>query len=461
MGKHLDRAEILLDLDKYDLAEQELRQEIAENPDSDLAHGSLARCLINQGQVGPETLTILEYALSLNADNDWLHYLLATYWHLKGDFDRAQAAIGVAIELDPNLAPYFDTLARILFDRGANQFKTHSRRVLLMIFIVSHGSLLPIGIGLLSVCKGYWLRSYLRPVLTPLQQSLALDPEYLSIVNLQTKLFITTNRHHQALISSLKALELAPTNANAHRLHAQILLRADKYTAAIDHFQSSLNIDPSSTEAKAGLLEAIRSTYRIYPWLSITNWRGKLVLSAIFLATVAIGISTIWLKTENLWLLVIYLVLIPAVCISLAAKIIFNLLLQLKPNYQLLITNSISTENTVLSNYLASVVISIISLIYPLTILLLLLNNPAAQSIISMILGTSFGIFITTATFLPVTNRQKIRSFPMIYQLTVGGLGLINLLLCIFFVQVGTVTQFFVGLVFLSPLFASGLTKKS
>ena len=40
MGKHLDRAEILLDLDKYDLAEKELRQEIVENPDSDLARAS-------------------------------------------------------------------------------------------------------------------------------------------------------------------------------------------------------------------------------------------------------------------------------------------------------------------------------------------------------------------------------------------------------------------------------------
>ena len=124
MGKHLDRAEILLDLDKYDLAETALRQEIAENPDSDLAYGSLARCLINQQKLGPATLETLEYALSLNAESDWLHYLFAVYWHMKGEFKQAQQAIGVAIELDPNSEIYFDTLARILFDQGDTDRKS-------------------------------------------------------------------------------------------------------------------------------------------------------------------------------------------------------------------------------------------------------------------------------------------------------------------------------------------------
>ena len=140
MGKHLDRANILLDLDKYDLAETALRQEIAENPDSDIAHGSLARCLINQRKLDSVTLETLEYALSLNAENDWLHYLFAVYWHMKGEFKQAQQAIGIAIELDPNCALYFDTLARSLFDRGNDNFKTHNWRILAILFVLDRKS---------------------------------------------------------------------------------------------------------------------------------------------------------------------------------------------------------------------------------------------------------------------------------------------------------------------------------
>jgi tetratricopeptide (TPR) repeat protein len=461
MGKHLDRADILLDLDKYELAEQELRKEIAENPDSDLAHGSLARCLINQQQVGPETLSILEYALSLNAENDWLHYLLAIYWHIKGEFDPAQAAINVAIELDPNSERYFDILARILFDRGNDQFKTHSRRVLLIILIVSRGSLWPIAMGILSMCRGYWLRSYLQPVFAPLETSLSLDPEYLSALNLQTQLLITTNRSHRALTSSLNALAIDPNHDITHKLHAQILSGLGKYTAAADHFQSSLRIDPSSAEAKAGLLEATRSQYRIYPWISITNWRGKVVLAIGFAIAVVIGVSTIWLHSEDALLVFIYLIFIPAACISFAAPIIFNLWLQLNPKTKLLITSSMSIRRVIWGNYFASLMISTIGAIYLLIFLLMLVNNQSAQAVIAAWIGLAVGILISTATFWPVTDRHRLRSLPVIYQLIVGGLGLINIVIYSTSNHVEVLDNFFVGLVFLSPLFAIYSSRKS
>jgi tetratricopeptide (TPR) repeat protein len=461
MGKHLDRADILLDLDKYELAEQELRQEIAENPDSDLAHGSLARCLINQQQVGPETLTILEYALSLNAENDWLHYLLAIYWHIKGEFDRAQAAINVAIELDPNSERYFDILARILFDRGNDQFKTHSRRVLFIILVISRGALWPIGMGILSLCRGYWLRSYLQPVFAPLEKSLSLDPEYLSAINLQTQLLITTNRSHRSLTSSLNALEIDPNNDTAHKLHAQILLKLGKYTAAIDHFQSSLRIDPSSTEAKAGLLEATRSQYRIYPWISITNWRGKVMLAIGFALAIAIGVSTIWLHSADIFIVFTYLILLPSILVSFTVPIIFNLWLQLNPKTKLLITSSMSIRRVVWGNYFASLTIATIGAIYLLICLLMLVNNQSTQAVIAAWIGLAVGLLISTATFLPVTNHRHLRSLPVIYQLIVCGLGLINLVIYSLSNHVEVLDNFFVGLVVLSPLFAIYSSKKS
>jgi tetratricopeptide (TPR) repeat protein len=461
MGKHLDRAEILLDLDKYDLAEQELRQEIAENPDSDLAHGSLARCLINQRKLGAETLEIVEYALSLNSENDWLHYLLAVYWHMSGNFDRAQTAIGISIELDPNSPLYFDTLARILFDRGNDNFKTHTRRVLIMLFVVSRGAALPIALGLLAICKSYWLRSYLQPVFTPLEKSLSLDPEYSSALNLQTQLRIQTNRYHRALASSLNALQIDPSDATAHRLHAQTQLKLGKYTLARDHFQSALRIDPSSNESKVGLLEAVRSQYRIYPWISITNWRGRLVLLLGLVITLAIGISTTWLNSDGIFIFFTCLILIPAIGISLAAKPLFNFFLQLNSRDKLLITRSISIQNIIFGNYIAGLIISIISSAYVFTFFLIVLDNRLVQTIVSFALAIVCGMFISIVTFLPTIDSPRSRSLPIIYPLVVAGIGIAMIGVYLNTNNLGSSGKLFFWLVFLSPALAIYNAKKS
>ena len=460
MGKHLDRAEILLELDKYDLAEKELRQEIAENPDSDLAHGSLARCLINQRKLGTETLQIVEYALSLNPENDWLHYLLAVYWHMSGDFNRAQTAIGISIELDPNSPLYFDTLARILYDRGNDNFKTHSRRVLLIILVCSRGVLWPVGWAISATFKSYWLRSYLQPVFAPLEKSLSLDPEYLSALNLQTQLLLQTNRSHRALDSGLDALRIDPSDDTAHRLHAQTLLRLGKYTAARDHFQSALSIDPSSIESKAGLLEAVRSQYWIYPWISITNWRGILVLAIMFSIAVSIGISTIWFNSEDTFLLFTYLVFVPVICMSFAAKPIFNLCLQLNPKYRLSIASLGSIQDTIFGNYIASLVITVLSSVYLFSCLVVALDNKPLLATVSCIVSIIAGIFISTMTFLPTIDRQRSRSLSLIYLLALCGLGIANIALYLSTNHLGSLYSVFFWLVLLSPLFAIYSSRK-
>ena len=457
MGKHLDRANILLDLDKYDLAETALRQEIAENPDSDIAHGSLARCLINQRKLDSVTLETLEYALSLNAENDWLHYLFAVYWHMKGEFRQAQQAIGAAIELDPNSALYFDTLARILFDRGNNIFKAHNRIMLtfLFVYIISAWFLIPIYWVASIALKGYWLRSYLKPVTIPLAKALALDPEYLSAINLQTQLLIETNRWHRALPSSLNALQVDPSDSTAHKLHAQVLLRSGKYTAAVEHFQSELRIDPSSKESKAGLLEAVRSQYWLYRWISITNWRGR-----FFLFT-TIAIKVLIISFNEILALVTFtdLIFVVIIAISLVGKPIFNLILQLNPKNKLMITNSIPIQYLVFGNYFASIIIASISLSYS-SIYLTILASWLDYHIVNSILTIVGSVFVSIVTFLPVTDRQRFRSLPFIYQSIVCGLGLLNIISCLSRNDINLLIYSFAWLVFLSPLFAIYSSRK-
>jgi tetratricopeptide (TPR) repeat protein len=189
MGKHLDRAQILLEQNRYDLAEQELRQEIAENLELAEAYSPLAFCLIKQRKSSDEALKLIRYALSLDAEDDRNHYVLAIFWYCQGKLDLARSAIAAAIELDPNSSVYFWTLAYILFDRAQVQFQA-----------ASVGSR-----GVLELFKSYAMRPFLKPVFPPLEKSLALDPQYLPALNLYTELLILTGRNQKALVSNRAA----------------------------------------------------------------------------------------------------------------------------------------------------------------------------------------------------------------------------------------------------------------
>jgi tetratricopeptide (TPR) repeat protein len=79
MGRHFDRAQILIEQGRYDLAEIELRKELAENPYLDRGYGNLALCFINQRKLTAETLELVNRALSIDAENDWNYYLLSIY----------------------------------------------------------------------------------------------------------------------------------------------------------------------------------------------------------------------------------------------------------------------------------------------------------------------------------------------------------------------------------------------
>jgi tetratricopeptide (TPR) repeat protein len=365
MGKHFDRAEILFNQRRYDLAAAEFKQEIAENPDSDRGYTALALSLMNQGKIESETLDLIDYALSLDAENDWNHYTLAFYWYLNSDYERAQVAIKQAIALDPDSDLYFYILARILFDRGQTKFTLDTRRGLGVIFVLSRGALLPIGFGLLSLCKSYGLRSYLKATFAPLEKSLAVNPEYLPALNLQTELLMITRRPKRALVSSQTGLEIDPNNEIAHKLHGQILTRCGKYTQAIDHFQSALRINPSSKETTAGLLEAMRSQYWVYPWISMTNWRGKLTMFSVLAIGIIIRLSidnsAPELANIRIFLQVfIATAIVNLIFLSFPARWIFNLFLQFNPKNRLLL----SDRNAIVSNYIAGIALTILILNY-------------------------------------------------------------------------------------------------
>lgn len=411
MGKHFDRAQILIAQGRYDLAEIELRKEIAENPDLDRGYGTLALCFINQRKLTAETLELINYALSLDAENDWNHYLLAIYWYYRNDFDRAIAAIQVAIELKANSAVYFYVLACILFDLGNSKYNETppQARILTEFF------------------KIHLMRSYLKPVFEPLQKSLTLDPNSIFSLNLLTNLFIETGRYQPAIQSSQTALSIDPNNAKAQDLHGCILIECGRYAEAIGYFGEALRINPNYTQAKNNLLEAIRSKhYWIYPWISLTNLRGRrvfvsliplMLISLLLIKYIITGSVNINTPLENIVFVPVFFQMV----IGFPAPCIFNYFLIKDKKARFLLTD----RDAIVASYALSLGITVLLWMYTW---LLPLDSPF-RSLAMNLVGITGGILVPPFTFSAVKEIQS-PILPIIYQVLVGIVGLINLILC-------------------------------
>jgi tetratricopeptide (TPR) repeat protein len=455
MGKHFDRAEVLFNQCRYELAEKELRVEITQNPKSADAHALLVLCLINQKKqanniidsmhfliqhqkFSKEEFELIQYALSLDPNNHWYHYVLAMYWYHGGGLERAKQQIDVAISLNPNSAYYFYILACILFALGNLKYNG--------VVIQTRGSIEPF--------RSYFIRSYLKPVFAPLKKSLALDPNSLSSLNLLTNIYVTTGRYKHALESSKTALAKDSNNAKTQDLHGQILNGCGRYAEAIEYFQMALNIDPNYTQAKNNLLEAMRCNYYwIYSWINPNHGKGKLVFVALipvnfvslplirYIVTGSVNTTTIpW---ENLGFFIISFFLV----IGSPSQWIFNYFLIKDKKTTFLLTN----QDAIIANYALSLALTSLSWMY--SCLSFPLDSPLRLLAMNLV-GITGGILVNLFTFSAV-REVKWPIMPIIYQVLVGMAGLINLIL--YFFKGGGIIFFlelFVVLVIATPVVA-------
>jgi tetratricopeptide (TPR) repeat protein len=432
MGKHLKRAEVLFNQGRYELAEKELRSEIAQNPQSANAHALLSMCLINQKKqpknfidsiqflleqqkLSSEELESIEYALSIDSNNAWYHYVLTMYWYRCGNLDRAKNQIEVALGLNPNSAYFHYILACILFDLGN----------------LRYGGMSTASRGLTELFKSYFIGFYLKPVFAPLKRSLALDPNSIAALNLLTNLYVVTGKYKQALESSLTALARDPNNAMTQDLHGQILTGCGKYTEAIGYFQTALSIDPNYTQAKNNLLEAMRCNYYwIYPWINLNHGKSKVIFIALipmmFVSVPLIryiltgSVNTPMIPWENLGFFITFFFIV----IGVPSQWIFNYFLIKDKKTKFLLTN----RDAIIANYALS--LSLTSLSWMYSCLSFSLDSPL-RSLAMNLVGITGGILVTLFTFSAV-RKVKFPILPIVYQAVVGIAGLINLILYFF-----------------------------
>src|SRR5258706_797883 len=112
MNPSLQRALVLYEQSRHELAEEQLRQALAAEPDEPYAHALLALCLAHRERFD-DAIAAARQAVHLAPDFDFAHYAHASVLHDRNHLDEAQGAIEEALRLSPNDSDYWAVLSQI------------------------------------------------------------------------------------------------------------------------------------------------------------------------------------------------------------------------------------------------------------------------------------------------------------------------------------------------------------
>ena len=218
----LERASLLLQQRRHDLAETELRRHLTAEPDDAHGHTLLALCLAALDR-DREAIDEAREAIRLAPDLANAHYAHALALESVNKYGDAERAIGEAIRLDPEEADYYALLAQVHANR---------RR---------------------------W-----RDALATADQGLAIDPEHSGCLNLRAHALVQLNRRDDAAETIGEALARDPEDPFTHANQGWARLHAGDHAAALDHFREALRLDPRLEWAREGLVEALKAHYPVY-----------------------------------------------------------------------------------------------------------------------------------------------------------------------------------------------------
>lgn len=235
MTNSINRALLLFQQSRFDLAEQELRQVLLQNPNDPHAHALLSICLTRKEEF-VEATTAAQVAIGLAPDWAYTHYCLANVLLARNRFDEAEKAAREAIELDPEDANYWAQLSTI--QMGQRKWKD---------------------------------------ALAAAEEGLSHDAEHAECGNLRTMALAQLGRGGDAMEAVDETLARHPENAYSHAAKGWALLHQSKPKDALEHFRESLRLDPTLDFARAGMIEALKARNPIYRvMLGYFLWMSRL-----------------------------------------------------------------------------------------------------------------------------------------------------------------------------------------
>ncbi|HEY7426626.1 MAG TPA: tetratricopeptide repeat protein [Gemmataceae bacterium] len=294
MTAHYDRALLLYQQSRYDLAEQELRQALADEPGDVRGHALLALCLCNRKDY-PAATREAEEAVRQGPDVPFSHYALAFTLYHRDRLQEAETAVEQALELAPWDSDYYALLASIRFDQRC------------------------------------W-----PAALEAAERGLELDAEHAGCTNLRAMALVKLGRRAEAGAALGDALRREPEDALTHANQGWTLLEQRQPDKALEHFREALRLDADLEWARQGIVEALKARHWLYrQMLRYFLWMGRLsrraqwgvvlglLIAQQVLASSAVPPALVPLGTVLFWGLVVF------VYLTWTADPLFNLLLRL------------------------------------------------------------------------------------------------------------------------------------
>jgi tetratricopeptide (TPR) repeat protein len=235
----IQRAVILHEQGRHDMAEKELRQLLTTTPENAFALALLAISLAEL-QRRDEAEAAARQAIGHEPDMAFAHYSLARVMADRNRPEDASAAIREAVRLEPDDADYHGMQAAI------------------------------------ELSKEHW-----QTALEAAETGLQMDPEHVNCSNLRAMALVKLGRKSEAGITIDSTLSREPENSFSHANKGWTLLEQGRRKEALAHFQESLRLEPGNEWAREGLVQALKAGNPIYAVvLKYFLWMQKLSVGA-------------------------------------------------------------------------------------------------------------------------------------------------------------------------------------
>ena len=291
---HLDIGMTYIERGRPDLAIDELRRALADDPDNAECLAWLAAALTATDQ-NEESEAFAREAIGRAPDWAFPHEVLAHALIGRGKPKAAEAAAREALRLDAEDAGNYAVLASALGGQ---------RR---------------------------W-----REALDAAEQGLEMDPNDDDCANVRATALIQLGQAEDADFALQEALRHDPEDAVTHHNVGWAALHANDHEKAIRHYREALRLDPSSEAARAGLVEALKARspiYRIFLrfFLFLTRIPAQVVfallIGSIFLRSALRSLSEAYPALAP-FLMPVFYATIAFILLTWIAEPLFNLLLR-------------------------------------------------------------------------------------------------------------------------------------
>jgi tetratricopeptide (TPR) repeat protein len=376
MSAHIEKAQLLIGQDRFDLAIKELKGELLSSPDEPHVHALLAVCL-RQLDRNKEALEAARRAVQVGPDYAYAHYVLAGVYDQDDRFKEAEQAIREAIRLDPEDADYYARLASLHLQQ---------RR---------------------------WEEG-----LRAAERALELDPTHPTGLNLRTMALNSLDRTDDAAAATRSALAANPEDATAHASQGWQELRGGNPRTAMTHFREALRLDSSHAWAREGVVEALKARNPIYrAMLGYFLWTSRLqprVLWGFIIGGFVLSkVLRDFVKTDPQWAPYVWLVLGPYfafVLMTWIAEPLFNLLLRTDPIGRVALT----PRQTMAANWFGG---SLLLALLSLAIWLVVKTDPP------LVLAVVAGLMVIPISSALATESGRARKILMTYAWALGLCG--------------------------------------